>query len=361
MYYVFIGIIVLLAIVVGTLVYRIKGNNKEEYPGNLLISSGIGLIISAFPGVSDTLINIIVIWIKVEISSNKYEMYIRIICGFALIILGFLYGKNIKDRFYVLNLFSKDKIYIGQEPNSKDLGLVDFKIREHTVDIIRAFNEGRNISPTICKYIVEEIKEKCECFMNQSKEWNKGFTGMAPIPFTILAGTFIAGTEINRYFEYDKFKKRFYELKRKKFSRKFAELIIDEAVNKTDSTDVIVTVGITREPLDSDLVQFGTMDTVSIGLQEPNDNVIKYKEQLDSYTEQIIRELEKLTSSYPNLERIHLVAVIPSCVSIELGRLIEKDRNRLPKIISYHYIRDNEPRYAFGVVVTEDEKGKLIV
>ncbi len=361
MYYIFIGVIVLLAIAIGILVYKLKGNNKEEYPGNLLISSGVGLVISAFPGVNDTLINIIVTWMNVDISSNKNEMYIRIACGFILIILGFVYGKNIKDRFYVLNLFSKDKIYIGQEPNSKDLGLVDFKIREHTIDIIRAFNEGRNITQIICQYIVDEIKEKCECFMNQSKEGNKGFTGMAPIPFTILAGTFIAGTEINRYFEYDKFKKKFYELKKKGFRRKFAELNINEAVNKPDSTDIVVTVAMTRKPLASDLAQFGSMDTISIGLQEPNDNVIKYKEQLHSYTELTIRELEKLTSLYPNLQRIHLVAVIPSCVSIELGRLIEKDRNRLPRIISYHYIRDNEPRYAFGIVVTEDEKGKLII
>lgn len=361
MQYIFIGIIVVLAIVVGILIYKIKGESKESCPGTILISSGVGLIVSSFPSLSNRLIDLISACLHIDFGSNSNEMYISIGCGFVLIIMGIFYNKNIKDRFYIFNMFSKDKIFIGQHPNYNDLKLVDFKIREHIVDIVRAFNEGKDMTLEKCNYIAEEIREKAECFLNQSKECNKGFTGMAPIPFTILAGTFLSGTEIDRYFEYNMFNKRYYELKKSKIKKnKIQPLVVNQQVRDSNSKDVLVTLAITIKPLDSDLIQFNNMDSINIEMIEPKNNAIVYKQQLDLYTKQIVDELVNLSSLYPKLERIHLVAAIPSCISIELGRLISKNRNRLPQIISYHYIRGNSPRYAFGIVITENEKGKLI-
>lgn len=357
-----VGFIVVISVIIGFIVSKILNSDKEQNIGNLFISTGVGLITSSFATTSDKIIDIFnhIIGSSNLVSSNNYT---SIICGFILIAIGIYYKKNIRDRFFVLNFLSKDRRTISDISIVKELKLSDFKLREQYIDVVRIFKDGSNIKPSSNKYIIEEIEEKANCFINQSKDFNRGFTGMGAIPYSILLGTYLSATEVNEYYEYNSNKQKYYALEGKrrfKKNRNFQILNVDIPLTKPQDTEVVVALSVSCQVEDSDLVQFNGKDTIKIGVATPKDNKIISKEQLNSYVEEIMITLEGLKSKYTNLDTIHLVGAIPSCLSVELGRRISLRRNRLLKIISYQYMGSHTPRYIWGLVITEIDKGKLI-
>ena len=354
--------IVVISIIIGFIVSKILKSDKEKKIQNLFISTGVGLITSSFVTTSDKIIDIFnhIIGSSNLVSSNNY---VSMICGFIFIVIGIYYKKNISDRFFVLNFFSKDRRVISDISITKDLKLSDFKLREQYIDVVRMFKDGRNITSSSNKYIVDEIKEKTTCFINQSKDFNRGFTGMGAVPYSILLGTYLSATEINEYFEYNSDTQKYYSLEgNKKLKRNtyFQKLNINMPLNNTQDTEVVVALSVSCTVEDSDLLQFNDKDIIKIGVPTPKDNKIRTKEQLNNYIEEIMTTLEGLKSKYINLDTIHLVGAIPSCLSVELGRRISLRRNRLLKIISYQYMSSNTPRYMWGLVITETNKGELI-
>lgn len=364
-YYIITTIIILiLSIITAFSIFKIKNVNKEQTTGGMLIATGIALILSSFPSLSDKILTLVE---KVFTHTNTMDLnspnYLSLICGLTLILLGVYYNKNINDRFFVLNILSKDRKLISDKKTIKDLNISDLKLREHQIDVVRMFNDANNMTQSSCKYIVEEIEEKTKSFINQSNDFKKAFTGMFSIPFTILAGTYLSATEIDEYFEYNRNKKKYYSLKLKKLYKKkenYPSLNITTQNTNIQATEVIVAISITKNVTDGDLIQFGRKDTIKIELQTTRDNVIECREQLDEYTKLIVDTIENLKPTYPNLKTVHLVGAIPSCLSIELGRRISLNRNRLPQIISYHFKFGSTPKYSFGLIVTETDKGKLI-
>ncbi|HFE9702530.1 TPA: SAVED domain-containing protein [Clostridium perfringens] len=354
-------ILVFISILIGFFLSKILNSDKEKNLSTLFISSGIGLVLSSFASLTDKIIDIInyLIGSNHIVSDNNYG---SMTCGFILIAIGIYYNKNIRDRFFVLNFLSKDRRMISDINVVKDLKLSDFKLREHSIDIVRMFQDGSNITKKSSDYIVDEIEEKANCFVNQSKEFERAFTGMGAIPYSILLGTYLSSTEINEYFEYDGHKKKYYALKDKKTFKKddFQKLDkIDLEINKK-SIDVVVALSISYPVTDVALTQFDGKDIIKIGVTTPKDNIIRSKEQLSNYVTEIVKTLEALKEDYSKLETVHLVGAIPSCLSIELGRRISLRRNRLVRIISYQYISSSVPKYVWGIVVNGKDKGSLI-
>ena len=78
----------------------------------------------------------------------------------------------------------------------------------------------------------------------------------------------------------------------------------------------------------------------------------------------VLDKLEKIGTDYPKLEQINLVASIPSCLSVEIGRMVAQNNNRVKKIVSYHFESQSEKLYPFGIVITESrgqyEKGAFV-
>lgn len=360
---------IVLFILLAFLVLKIKNANKEQTPAGLLIGTGLALITSSFPDFTDKLFNFAetaLSYINSVNTTQTNEMDVNIIsliCGILLVLLGIYYNLNIKDRFFVLNILSKDRRLITERNNIKDLKIIDFKLREHQIDVVRMFDNANKITVNSCKYIFEEIEEKTKRFISESNDFKKAFTGMFSIPFTILAGTYLSATEIDKYFEYNRNTCKYYSLKEDKWYKKiktYPKLTIETQSNNIQSKEIVVAVSITKNITDGDLIQFTGKDILKIGLQNPKDNVIEFREQLGDYAKLIVDTIENLKTTYPNLETVHLVGAIPSCLSIELGRKISLISNRLPMIISYHFKFGNIPKYNFGIIVTEKDKGKLI-
>lgn len=74
---------------------------------------------------------------------------------------------------------------------------------------------------------------------------------------------------------------------------------------------------------------------------------------MEEYCNDIVSEIEKARTKYPNLKTVHLLASIPICVSVRLGDQFRLRSNRLPRVISYHFMNSNTPKFPFGIVVAD--------
>lgn len=331
-------------------------SDKETEPSILMITYGITLVMSAFPGTKEVLLEFLGTVMDKKITYGPD--YIAIFCGIVLIVLGILYRKNIKDRIFVLNMFGIPvQKEISTEDTIKDLKLADYKVKEIIIDFVDIFKLGIDESKN--EIIVQKIKKICAEFVNRSKEFKAAcFTGMSPIPYTILAGTYLENGNVKRYFEKRRSDSKYYELSKKKKKYDSLKVAFPDNVNNS-STDVIVVLSVTKQVQDCDITQFVGKDVIKIGLDVPRDNIIETNIQVNDYAQKIVDEIENLKNKYPYLQRVHFVASIPSCLSIELGKRFALNSNRLAQIISYHYVNTETPKYPFGIVVADGRNNKV--
>lgn len=358
-------IIFILIVIICLIVYGIRHLNSKDSSTDIsstLITTGISLIISAFPGISDIIMSLIASSFSILITLE--DNYVAIVCGFIFIALGLILRKDIKDRVFILNMFG---IFVQKEisdvQNIKDLKLADFKVKEVIIDFVDLFN-GNSLDVTSNELIVKKIFKQCEAFSNRSKDFKSCYTGMAPIPYTILAGTKLSDCNLKRFFEYKRSTNSYYELKLKDGIHKHEHLQVryPKQIEK-ESEEVLVSLSITRRVQKEDLNQFGNLDTIEISLNDPKDNVVTTTEQLEDYGNTVLNAIEEIKVKYPQINTVHLVASIPSCVSIKLGMLFALSNNRLPRIISYHFMQGNQPKYPFGVAISDidsNDSGKLV-
>ena len=331
--------------------------------GSGIIAAGIELIVGAFPALIDNVFGLLSFQITGAQSSDDVNIW-SLIAGFVLLGVGILILVFIRDRFYVLNMFGLySQREIGDKQNVKQLKLNDYKIRERFIDFVNVFNMG--IDEKTNSIIVSKIEEECIKFRDRSVEFKKGFTGTAPIPYTILAGTYLVDCEPKSFFEWKREEEKFIQLSVKK-KADFPELKIKEMDNpNVDAKSVIVAISTTRRIEKHQLKDFGEQDIIEIYLDDCKDNNITYVKQLQNYRKVILDELEALgREKYPHLNQINLVASIPSCISLEIGRMIAQNNNRVKKIVAYHFVNQGKKLYPFGITVTESQgqykKGELI-
>jgi len=67
-----------------------------------MITTGVSLISSAFPGIKEIIASAIATCFGIQI--NVETEYVAIVCGFALILIGLFYQHSIKDRIFILNM-----------------------------------------------------------------------------------------------------------------------------------------------------------------------------------------------------------------------------------------------------------------
>ena len=331
--------------------------------GSGIIAAGIELIVGSFPAIIDEFVGLLSFQITGTQASDDVNIW-SLIAGFVLLVVGILILVFIRDRFYVLNMFGLySQREIGDKQNVKQLKLNDYKIRERLIDFVNVFNMG--IDETTNSIIVNKIEDECTKFRNRSVEFKKGFTGTAPIPYTILAGTYLVDCEPKSFFEWKRDEEKFIELSRKK-KPDYPELKIKEMDNpNVDSESVIVAISTTRRIEKHQLRDFSEQDIIEIYLDDCMDNNITYVKQLQSYRKVILDELEVLgREKYPHLNQINLVASVPSCLSLEIGRMIAQNNSRVKKIVAYHFVNQGTKLYPLGITVTESQgqykKGELI-
>ena len=348
---------------IATISNLIKGDKDVLYP-DLIISTGLSLITSVILSLAD---NIIIAVLSLEgISVASDNPYPFLVCGLALVVIGLLCKKNMREKVHVLNMHGLISRDISDKKAIKELKLADYKVKEQVIDFIPFFNNG-NINAGINRSICNQIQTNVESFIAKTSDDIGCFTGMAPIPYTIYAGTFMEKGNVDRYFEYDgrDNEKKYYELKkatRKQKRAGWSRLIEEFPINiNADSEEVVLAISISHTIADEQLVQFKGKDVIKLKLEETGDNIIQSIEQLQEYSKGIYECINvDIDKKYPSLKTIHLVASVPSCVSVNIGKNIGLRTNRNVDIIAYHFIRTANPTYKFGVFVNGSNKGQYI-
>lgn len=357
------SVIAIVLIVIAAAVYFINmfRGKEENSVSNTLIFTGVPLILSGVPAISDAVIYGIFQLLSLQAPANEGGYFFRAIIGLILVVLGLALKLNLKKRIYVLNMYGIVAQKDIDEPKAlADLKLAEHKVKEQIIDFVQLFDGGTAINPESNKAICKQIENATARFSAKATEQKKTcFTGMAPIPYTVYAGTFLEAAKIGRYFEYNARDGKYYSLKSRK-KGDWETLNVTFPQNPDASVcDIVLAISISHQVRDADLSQFST-DIVHLALNTPKDNVITDIKQLEEYKSKMDDVIQnQLTTKYPNLRTIHIAASIPSCVSVELGKIIGMRTNRMVDIVVHHYISSNTPHYVFGLHVNGSKKGDL--
>lgn len=357
-------LIILIALLIINVIASAFFGKEEKTISGMLVSSGIALIMSGIPELSEMILGIIATMLNSSLVDTEGNYIIRLIVGIVLIIIGILFSMKVNERIYILNMYG---VAVQKEVDDvkaiKDLHLSEYKVKEQIIDFI-SFFDGSSMKQNMNSKICKQVEKSCLKFSTKVTDHKHAcFTGMAPIPYTVYAGTYLENAKITRYFEYCNANGGdYYELKKASKKEKAQipglKLTFPPHLDPTAS-EIVLAISISHEVRHQDLSQFA-MDIVTLSLDEPKDNVIRYTQQLDSYKQTIYQCIETdLFNKYPNLTTIHIAASIPSCMSIEIGKSIGVRANRVPDIVVHHYISSSNPPYTFGLYVSGSKKGQL--
>jgi len=294
---------------------------------------------------------------------NPETNYVLIGCGFLLIIQGRMLWHSISTRVHILNMLGKVKHEISDKNTIDSLKLRDYQVKETVLDLRWAANDTDQYAWKKAKALIEEYVNE---FSARSDASTICFTGMAPIPFEVYAGTFMTGHAIKRFFEYKRSENTYYELVREQVSlMKWLKPVKIPSMTETqlignNSVEVALVVSITQSVQDSDLAQFDC-PIKRLGINEPKDNIMTSITQLTNYVDKTTKSIIELKRIFPRLIRVNLVSAAPSCYAFDLGCKLGHLDNRLPEIVVYHYVSTATPKYPYGIIVTGKNKGSLVI
>ena len=172
-------------------------HKEENTISYILIAAGVTLILSGVPTFEELLLGIVANLLNFKLVAAEGEYWVRIIAGLALIVLGIALVFKIKKRIYVLNMYGiAAKKNIDDPKSAKDLKLAEYKIKEQVVNFTPFF-EGNAMTQKMNNSICEQINEETKRFSAKASEQKEScFTGMAPIPYTVYAGTLLEEAKI---------------------------------------------------------------------------------------------------------------------------------------------------------------------
>lgn len=349
---IFIIILIIIVFGVGFLTVRHwRRNQKEEIFSDVLLATGIELITSSF-GTLDA--EIIAIIKHGDVDTN----YVQLVTGLVLLACSWFLFRHIKAKLYILNIngyFTDRKI----EYRHEDVGLHHFQFKEREIDFIRLFKKG--ITQEISNEIKEELIERTSAFASETRDKKRGYTGIAPSPFIMLAGKTFGREGIQEYFEYDKFSSKYYQLVERSNERSAPKLEIPSipsfAQQHQATSEIVISISLTAKINENQLSQF-SFPHYSIQVRNPQDNIIQSKVQLHNYIKQTLQSIQSLQQNIPTLKRIHLVYSGQSCFSFELGKLL--DDTRFAEVIHYQFTQQATPLYSWGIVINGNRAGQFV-
>lgn len=322
--------------------------------GASIMASGIGLVTSCF----NTIPNFFISTFKI----NMPPTWLQLTFGTGLIIIGFyIFRLQFVER-YILNIsgFNKDAL-VSNHYKSLKLDRLSFK---EVVVNFRAFVEGKKeITENISDCLVEMIRSEVNTFKDISRGRKTAYTGIAPIPFIMIAGKAFQSGDLQDYYELIHGTNKYMKLKRG-FLKKHPKLLL-----KTDLTDpqfalakeIVLCIELKNKISDLDIAQFNC-PTIRLSLKEHTNLAIKTKAQLYEYRKQIIDLFAKLHNEFPQIKKVHLVCASQSCLPFEIARSLNDTHH--PIVISYHYQKENDGEstvnYPWGIIINGNHAGQFI-
>ncbi|WP_052013252.1 SAVED domain-containing protein [Halalkalibacter akibai] len=365
--------IILVILVIGAIIFfrNMVIQKKEQGYAAVLFTTGIVLITNAFGTFFDNVMQILTM-----LQSNSVEDSLRIqesfsdvnytslFIGVVLLLTGWLFSRYIQNKMFILNINGYYDRRI--EGHHNELSLSTFEFKEREVDFVRLFKINK-MTPTLAATIGGLIEEKVKSYKEESRHFQRGYTGIAPIPFIALAGTQLKREKFDKYYEFDKIESQsYYSLKTDKVNRilgkpaDFPELTLKTDISKLDikKKEAVIAISVTQNILDADLKQFAQAEIVNLSLDGPCDNAIRFERQLISYRNQIVDTIYAIKEQMQGLELIHIVYSGQSCLALEIGKSMED--YRMPAVVMYQYSSQDVKKYPWGIKINGQNTGSFI-
>lgn len=350
----FYGIIIIAAIIIWLFIkaiFYLYCSNEEETISDKMISGGIALLGATVPSSFDPILKFLYDFLRIQESEAEtgVSLWVLIALGLLLLIIGIVLKiLDSKAKYVILNM-------PGTIHHTKMDGLLK-PLRISNCEEIETSTSGCQIempklSQTRANDILKDIQLQMERFNRQS-HCKRCFTGMAPIPFVVYAGTKHRGNDINYYLEYNRATQKYTKLNGEKHYPALHKPVIT-AVN---TNEIVVKVSTTARVNEVDTRQFKT-SVFSLGIEDPKDNAIFSKRQLNEYVNETVTFISDVCKNNSGITRVNLLMATQACFAYALGKALVQMQNRVPEIVSYHYI---VPSYKVGLVVNGNSSGKVI-
>lgn len=210
-----------------------------------------------------------------------------------------------------------------------------------------------NLTKQSLKSIIKQIQDKVSEFSN--KDGIKCFTGMAPIPFIIYAGTKHKRNDISYYLEYSRSGSKYLALNN---NQTYPALQLTP-ITTTDGSEAVIAFATTADITEVNIQQF-RCHVFRAELCETCNNAIFSLPQLYDYVDTLLIYIENIHKQNPNLIRIHLLCSTQTCFAYHLGTKLVNMSNRLPQLVSWHFISSHQPVYTVGLIITGSEAGQIV-
>ena len=355
-------ILVLALVITGYFVVNgFRKKKKEQGFAKSMISMGFGLIPTSFGGNwGDKLFSLASGFILKTPSSEVLQQIdqtsqlnlAQLVVGIVLLGLGIFFNIHVRRKYYILNI---DMIGRRIDNYENSAGLSHFDYKEYVIDIKREC-QGVMTSDT-AKDIHKIIEENMKAFRERTAQLKRGYTGVSPIPFVMLAGTYFSREYVNEYYEFDKHSEVYVSLTAEK--KHFPKLKRRTNLDNLDqnATEVVLAISLTKQIDSVDTEQF-QLPIVHLSVDKPGDNVITSKVQLREYRQTVYDTIMELQNKLLRVTKMHLLYSGQSCLAFEMGKFFnELDSNRISEVISYQYSRQLQPRYHWSLNINGQSKG----
>lgn len=355
--------IIVIVFTMGT-IFTVKfffANKKEQGISTILITSGLSLTVSSFGNTWTNINRLFATFILSESPNDAIKInsafsqtqWVQLGVGIALMMAGGYLFHFIKNKLFILNINAYYDKRI--ESNNKDIGLSTFEFKEREIDLVRNYKKG--ITASTIKEVVEIIEEKTSSFKLESKDFKRGYTGIAPIPFVMLTGTYLQREKINEYFEFDKIQtEEFYKLKDRK---KYPTLHMEKSLNEKNANakEFVIAVSLTKKITQEQMRQFKNVEKIELYINNPKDNAIRDKTQLFEYAQKVSEVIEEVSAS-TSCKKVHLLISSQSSLALEIGKRI--DNQRMAEITCYFFDIKQDTNYPWGIIMNGKNKGEFI-
>lgn len=349
-----LGVFIVALIFFGIIIKKIWDaffSNDEETIADKLIGGGITMLLATIPSSIDSLLQFLYDLLKVQKSANDdgLSLWWFVGLGLFLLILGVIMKfREASANYVILNM-------PGTIHHTKEDGMLKAlninNCDEIEISTANCQAEMQKLSQASANVILKDIQSQMERFNRQSHS-KRCFTGMAPIPFIIYAGTKHTGNDIRYYLEFDKATQQYTKLNNEK---KYPKLKRPELTTNTPN-EIVVAVSTTALINEMNTSQFN-MPVFRLSIEAPKDNAIFSKRQLDEYVNETVTFISEVCKKNSNVVRVNLLLATQACFAYALGKALVLMQNRVPQIVSYHYIA---PSYKIGLIINGVTAGQIV-
>ena len=172
------------------------------------------------------------------------------------------------------------------------------------------------------------------------------YGGLAPVPFTFLAGVLIDDENAVRIFDWDRYAEAWRQLDGSDDGKRFRGSMIDKI--SFDTPEVALAVSVSYGVSEDDVrAKVGEIPFVAMNLEGGSPACHWSEEKQRALGAQFLDAVIGLGNR--RVKRIHLFLAAQNSICFRFGRLY--DKRNLPEVVVYHYRKAEMPPYPWGVLM----------